>query len=69
MSAQEINTPDANLLKMLVDVDNKRSIDCWISELNSRPLREAAIERMLKGMIDLDEVERWCGLLDQRPIY
>ena len=48
---------------------HKDHIDYWVSELDGRPLREAAIERMLKGLIDLDEVERWCGLLDQRPIY
>ncbi len=69
MSVPEIIIPDARLLKMLVDGDTKSAIDYWISELDGRPLREAAIERMLKGLIDLDEVERWCGLLDQRPIY
>lgn len=69
MSVPEIIIPDANLLKMLVEGDTKNAIDYWISELDGRPLREAAIERMLKGLIDLDEVERWCGLLDQRPIY
>ena len=24
---------------------------------------------VIEGFIDLDEVERWCGLLDQRPAY
>lgn len=69
MSVPEIIIPDANLLRMLVEGDTKNAIDYWVSELDGRPLREAAIERMLKGLIDLDEVERWCGLLDQRPIY
>lgn len=69
MSVPEIILPDAHLLQFLIKGDTKNAIDYWISELNGRPLREAAIERMLKGYIDLDEVERWCGLLDQRPIY
>lgn len=69
MSVPEIIIPDANFLKLMVNGETKNAIDYWVSELDGRPLREAAIERMLKGLIDLDEVERWCGLLDQRPIY
>ena len=69
MSVPEIILPDSHLLQFLIKGDTKNAIDYWISELNGRPLRDAAIERMLKGYIDLDEVERWCGLLDQRPIY
>mgnify|MGYP002762785327 FL=1 len=69
MSVPEIIVPDAHFLQLMVNGDTKNAIDYWVSELDGRPLREAAIERMLKGYIDLDEVERWCGLLDQRPIY
>lgn len=69
MSVPEIIIPDTRLLNYLVKGDIKNAVDYWVSELDGRPLREAAIERMLKGYIDLDEVERWCGLLDQRPIY
>lgn len=69
MSVPEIIIPDAHFLQLMVNGDTKNAIDYWVSELDGRPLREAAIERMLKGYIDLDEVERWCGLLDQRPIY
>ena len=69
MSVPEIILPDAHFLQLLIKGETKDAIDYWVSELNGRPLREAAIERMLKGYIDLDEVERWCGLLDQRPIY
>ena len=69
MSVPEIIIPDAHFLQLMVNGDTKNAIDYWVSELDGRPLREAAIERMLKGYIDLDEIERWCGLLDQRPIY
>jgi len=65
----EIILPDAMFLQLMINGDTKRAIDYWISELDGRTLRDAAIERMLKGYIDLDELERWCGLLDQRPIY
>lgn len=69
LSVPEIILPDAMFLQLMISGDTKRAIDYWTSELDGRPLRDAAIERMLKGYIDLDEVERWCGLLDQRPVY
>ena len=69
MSVPEIILPDAMFLQLMISGDTKRAIDYWTSELDGRPLRDAALERMLKGYIDLDEVERWCGLLDQRPVY
>ncbi|MEE6206787.1 MAG: ATPase, T2SS/T4P/T4SS family [Alphaproteobacteria bacterium] len=69
MSVPEIIIPDGHFLTLMVEGHTKEAIDYWVSELDGRPLREAAIERMLRGFIDLDEVERWCGLLDQRPIY
>jgi type II secretory ATPase GspE/PulE/Tfp pilus assembly ATPase PilB-like protein len=69
LSVPEIILPDAMFLQLMISGDTKRAIDYWTSELDGRPLRDAAIERMLKGSIDLDEVERWCGLLDQRPVY
>ena len=69
ISVPEIIMPDAMFLQLMISGDTKRAIDYWISELDGRTLRDAAIERMLKGNIDIDELERWCGLLDQRPIY
>jgi type II secretory ATPase GspE/PulE/Tfp pilus assembly ATPase PilB-like protein len=69
LSVPEIILPDAMFLQLMINGDTKRAIDYWTSELDGRPLRDAALERMLKGYIDLDEVERWCGLLDQRPVY
>ena len=69
MSVPEIILPDANFLRLMIDGKTKEAIDYWVSELSGRPLRDAAIERMLKGQIDIEEVERWCGLLDQRPVY
>lgn len=69
MCVPEIVLPDAVFLEMMVKGETKRAIDYWTADLGGRTLKEAAMERMLKGFIDLDEVERWCGLLDQRPVY
>ena len=69
MAVDEIILPDSHFLNMIIDNETAKGIDYWISELNGRPLKDCAIERMLKGLIDMDEVERWCGLIDQRPVY
>lgn len=69
MAVDEIILPDSKFLRMIIDNETANAIDYWVSELNGRPLKDAAIERMIKGQIDLDEVERWCGLIDQRPVY
>ena len=69
MSVPEIILPDAMFLEMMTKGETRKAIDYWTSDLNGRTLRDAAIERMLKGYLDLDEIERWCGLLDQRPDY
>lgn len=69
MSVPEIILPDAMFLELMIKGETRKAIDYWTSDLNGRTLKEAAMERMLKGFIDLDEVERWCGLLDQRPVY
>ena len=69
MSVPEIILPDAMFLELMTKGETRKAIDYWTSDLNGRTLRDAAIERMLKGYLDLDEIERWCGLLDQRPDY
>lgn len=69
MAVDEIILPDSRFLKLMIDNETAKAIDYWVSELDGRPLKEAAIERMIKGQIDMDEVERWCGLIDQRPVY
>lgn len=65
----EIIMPDGQFLKLLVGGEVRKAIDYWTGDLNGRTMREAAIERMLQGKLDIEEVERWCGLLDERPAY
>ena len=69
MSVPEIILPDAIFLELMIKGETRKAIDYWTSDLNGRTLKEAAIERMLKGLIDLDELESWCVLLDKRPVY
>ena len=69
MSIQEIILPDATFLELIIKGETRKAIDYWTSDLGGRTMKDAAIERMVKGYIDLEEVERWCGLLDQRPAY
>ena len=65
----EILTPDATFLNLLVGGETKKAIDYWTGDLGGRTMKDCAIERMLNGIVDAEEVERWCGLLDERPIY
>jgi type II secretory ATPase GspE/PulE/Tfp pilus assembly ATPase PilB-like protein len=65
----EIITPDATFLELMLHGETKKAIDYWIGDLNGRTMKDAAIERMLNGILDVEEVERWCGLLDQLPVY
>lgn len=65
----EILLPDATFLNLLVNGETKKAIDYWTGDLGGRTMKDCAIERMLNGLIDAEEVERWCGLLDERPIY
>ena len=65
----EILLPDATFLSLLVNGETKKAIDYWTGDLEGRTMKDCAVERMLNGMIDAEEVERWCGLLDERPVY
>lgn len=61
----EFILPDATFLDLMLRNESKKAIDYWITELNGRTLKEAAQSRMLKGVIDIEEVERWTGLFTE----
>lgn len=65
----EFVIPDSTFLELMLKGETKKAIDYWTSELNGRTLKDNAISRMLKGTVDIEEVERWTGLLDERPTY
>ena len=61
----EFILPDATFLDLSVRGESKKALNYWINDLNGITLRESALERMLSGVIDVEEVERWTGFLDQ----
>lgn len=69
MVVGEVLLPDATFLELLVKGETKKAIDYWTGDLNGRTMKDCSVERMLSGNLDVEEVERWCGLLDERPVY
>ena len=67
--AAEIIIPDSKFLEKLVDGSKHEAVHYWTNELSGRTLKEDAIGKMLKGIIAVDEVERWCGMLDTEAVY
>ncbi len=65
----EFIIPDSNFLDLMLQGETKKAIDYWQEDLGGRSLKENAISRMLTGEIDIEEVERWTGLLDERVSY
>ena len=65
----EFLLPDSTFLKLMLKGETYRAIEHWISDLGGKTLKDNAITRMLNGTIDIEEVERWTGLLDEPPVY
>lgn len=65
----EFILPDSTFLEMMIKGELKKAINYWTIDLDGRTLRENAQERMLQGIIDIDEVERWTGFLDEPQIF
>lgn len=60
----EFVLPDSTFLDLMLRGETNKALDYWVTELNGRTLKEAAQSRMLKGIIDIEEVERWTGLFN-----
>lgn len=67
--AGEIIITDNKFLSLALDGRTSDAVKYWLEELGGRTLKESAIELMLKGIIGVDELERWVGLLDQVEVY
>lgn len=65
IAVAEIILPDATFLDLLMKGETKKAINYWINDLNGMTLREVALSHMFRGIIDVDEVERWTGFLNQ----
>jgi type II secretory ATPase GspE/PulE/Tfp pilus assembly ATPase PilB-like protein len=65
----EIILPDATLLDLALSRNTDDAIAYWKESLSGKSLRESAIEKMLIGIISVEELERWCGFLDEKEMY
>ncbi len=61
----EFILPDSTFLNLILKGEVQKAQNYWINDLNGRTLRENALARMFQGLIDIEEVERWTGFLDQ----
>lgn len=61
----EFILPDSTFLNLTLKGEAQKAQNYWINDLGGRTLRENAISRMFQGLIDIEEVERWTGFLDQ----
>ena len=69
IKAGEIILTDSEFLRFALAGETEAALRYWLEKLDGRTLKEAAIELMLKGIIGVDEVERWVGLLDRPWVY
>lgn len=69
IKAGEIIITDNRFLELALSGKSADAVKYWIEELDGRTLKEAAMELMLKGIIGVEELERWVGLLDQPGVY
>jgi len=69
IKAGEIILTDSEFLKLAMSGDTDKAIKYWLEELDGRTLKEAAESLMLQGIISVDELERWVGLLDRPWVY
>ncbi len=67
--AGEIIITDNEFLKIALSGDTVGAVRYWLEVLNGRTLKESATELMLRGVIGIDELERWVGLVDQPGVY
>lgn len=61
----EFILPDSTFLNLTLKGEIQKAQNYWINDLGGRTLRENALSRMFQGIIDIEEVERWTGFLDQ----
>ncbi len=69
IKAGEIIITNSEFLRLALAGNTDGAIKYWLEEMDGRTLKEAACELMLKGIIGVDELERWVGLLDRLGVY
>ena len=69
IKAGEIIITNSEFLNLALSGDTEGALKYWLERMNGRTLKEAAIELMLRGIIGVDELERYVGLLDRPWVY
>ncbi len=61
----EMITPNAEFLTLVGQNKFAEATSLWVNKLGGRTIKEASISIMLQGIVGINEIERWCGLLDE----
>ncbi|MCQ2580604.1 MAG: Flp pilus assembly complex ATPase component TadA [Alphaproteobacteria bacterium] len=69
IKAGEIIITNSEFLRLAISGNTDLALKYWLEEMDGRTLKESAVELMLKGVIGVDELERWVGLLDRPGEY
>ncbi len=69
VKAGEIIITNSEFLNLVLSGETETALRFWLEKMNGRTLKEAATELMLRGVIGVDELERWVGLLDRPWVY
>lgn len=69
IKAGEIIITNSEFLRFALAGNTDGAVKYWLEEMDGRTLKESATELMLKGIIGVDELERWVGLLDRPGVY
>lgn len=69
VKAGEIIITNSEFLRLALAGNTDMAMKYWLEEMDGRTLKESAAELMLKGIIGVDELERWVGLLDRPGEY
>jgi len=69
IKAGEVIITNSEFLSLALAGKTDDAVRYWLEEMDGRTLKEAAVEQMLMGVVDVDELERWVGLLDRPGVY
>jgi len=69
IKAGEVIIANSEFLSLVLSGETDAALRFWLEKMDGRTLKEAAIELMLRGIIGVDELERWVGLLDRPWVY
>lgn len=69
VKAGEIIITNSEFLRFALAGNTDAAVKYWLEEMDGRTLKESAMELLLRGIIGIDELERWVGMLDRPGVY